>query len=151
MNLPKKPPPQPNRTFLHPHRLAGLHFHLSVCSQKEPLHSNPDHCSSPNSLKKKNDDYKTRTEGFPGAQWIRISLPVQESWVRSLISEDPACCGGTCPQHLNLCSRAQEPRLLESKHPRPVLLNQRNHHNEKHGHHNQRKSSAAAQTQDNQK
>ena len=93
----KKTPLQPNRTFLHPHRLAGLHFHLSVCSQKEPLRSNLDHCSSPNSSKKKkSDEYKTRTQGFLVAQWIRISLPVQESWVRSLIWEDPTCCGGTC-------------------------------------------------------
>ena len=93
----KKTPPQPNRTFLHPHRLAGLHFHLSVCSQKKPLRSNPDHCSSPNLFKKKKMmNTKQGLRASLVAQWIRISLPVQKSWVRSLIWEDPTCCGGTC-------------------------------------------------------
>ena len=29
------------------------------------------------------------------AQWIRIHLPVQGTQVRSLVQEDPTCCGAT--------------------------------------------------------
>ena len=31
------------------------------------------------------------------AQWIRIYLPMQGTWVQSLISEDPTCLGATKP------------------------------------------------------
>ena len=151
MNLPKNPP-NPTEHSCTPIDWLGFistclyvlrrsHFVLTLITVLLQIHKK----------KKKKMTTKQGLRASLVAQWIRISLPVQESWVRSLIWEDPTCCRGTCPQHLNLCSRAQEPRLLESKHPRPVLLNQRNHHNEKHGHHNQRKSSAAAQTQENQK
>ena len=34
-------------------------------------------------------------------QWLRISLPMQETRVRSLIWEDPTCCGVTKPVHHN--------------------------------------------------
>ena len=39
-------------------------------------------------------------------------LPMQETWVWSLIHEDPTCCRAAnhVPQLLSLCSRAQEPR-----------------------------------------
>ena len=30
-------------------------------------------------------------------QWLRIWLPLQEIWVRSLVGEDPTCCGATKP------------------------------------------------------
>ena len=55
-------------------------------------------------------------------QWLRIRLPMQETWVRSLVWEDPACCRATKPVHhnywacvpqlLSLLSRACEPQLL---------------------------------------
>ena len=35
------------------------------------------------------------------AQWIRICLPMQETQVRSLVREDPTCCGATKPVHHN--------------------------------------------------
>ena len=31
------------------------------------------------------------------AQWLRIQLPVQETWVRSLVQEDPTCRGTAKP------------------------------------------------------
>ena len=31
------------------------------------------------------------------AQWLRICLPMQGTWVRALVWEDPTCCGATGP------------------------------------------------------
>ena len=31
------------------------------------------------------------------AQWLRIHLPMQGTWVRALVQEDPTCCGATKP------------------------------------------------------
>ena len=39
------------------------------------------------------------TRGFPGAQWLRIRLPMQGTWVRYLLREDPTCRGTTKPVH----------------------------------------------------
>ena len=33
------------------------------------------------------------------AQWIRLHLPMQGTWVRSLVWEDSMCCGATKPMH----------------------------------------------------
>ena len=42
---------------------------------------------------------------YPGAslvaQWLGVHLPVQGTWVRSLVQEDPTCCGATGPVHRN--------------------------------------------------
>ena len=35
------------------------------------------------------------------AQWLRIRLPMQGTWVRALIWEDPTCRGATKPVHHN--------------------------------------------------
>ena len=35
------------------------------------------------------------------AQWLRIRLPVQGTWVRALVLEDTTCCGATKPVHHN--------------------------------------------------
>ena len=32
-------------------------------------------------------------------QWLRIGLPMQGKWVRSLVQEDPTCYGATKPHH----------------------------------------------------
>ena len=50
------------------------------------------------------------------AQWLRIRLLMQETWVRSLVWEDPTCCRVTKPMCRNywahtpesLCSAARE-------------------------------------------
>ena len=33
------------------------------------------------------------------AQWSRVCLPMQETWIRPLIQEDPTCHGATKPVH----------------------------------------------------
>ena len=43
----------------------------------------------------------TNNGASPVAQWLRISLPVQEAWVRSLILENPTCLGATKPVRHN--------------------------------------------------
>ena len=41
---------------------------------------------------------KTRQGGTSlVAQWLRIRVPMQGTWVQSLVQEDPACCGATKP------------------------------------------------------
>ena len=38
------------------------------------------------------------------AQWLRICLPMQGTWVRALVWEDPTCHGATKPVSLQLLS-----------------------------------------------
>ena len=35
------------------------------------------------------------------AQWLRILLPMQETWVRALVQEDPTYRGATKPVYHN--------------------------------------------------
>ena len=72
-------------------------------------------------------DQKPLTGTSPVAQWLRICLPMQGTWVWSLVREDPTCWGATkhMPQLLSLRSRACEPPLPNPAHPRaraPRLL-----------------------------
>ena len=68
-------------------------------------------------------------------QWIRICLPMQGTWVRSLVWEDPTCFGATMPVHLyyqapepeNCNYWAQVLQLLKASCPGPVLSNKRSH------------------------
>ena len=30
-------------------------------------------------------------------QWLRLQLPMKGTWVRSLMGDDPTCCGATKP------------------------------------------------------
>ena len=52
------------------------------------------------------------------AQWLRICLPMQGIWVRSLVWENPTCQGAT--KQLSLCTTISELACLE-----PVLCNKR--------------------------
>ena len=60
------------------------------------------------------------------AQWLRICLPMQGTWVRALVWEDPTCCGATRPlSHTyracasGACAPQQErPRQWEACAPR---------------------------------
>ena len=36
-----------------------------------------------------------RGRAFLVAQWLRICLPMQGTWVRALVREDPTCRGAT--------------------------------------------------------
>ena len=44
---------------------------------------------------------KRQYGGFPVAQWIGIYLPVQVTWVRSLVEEDSTCRGASKPINCN--------------------------------------------------
>ena len=60
------------------------------------------------------------------AQWLRICLPMQGTWVRALVWEDPTCRGATSPVSHNYwacasgaCAPQQErPRQWEARTPR---------------------------------
>ena len=87
------------------------------------------------------------------AQWLRIHLPMQGTWVRSLVWEDPTCCGATKPLCHNYWACALEPtshnywacaleptshnywactpQLLKPMRLEPMLSNKRSHCNEK--------------------
>ena len=81
------------------------------------------------------------------AQWIRIRLPMQGTWVQSLVREDPTCHGATKPVHHNYWACTLEPmchnywarvsQLLKPTHRDPVLRNKRSHHKEKPAHRNE--------------
>ena len=79
-------------------------------------------------------------------QWLRIRLPMQGTWVRSLVREDPTCRGATKPVRHNYWACALEPmshnywahvpQLLKPVRLEPELRNKRNHCNEKPAHRN---------------
>ena len=43
------------------------------------------------------------------AQWLRIRLPMQGTWVRALVQEDPTCHGATKPMRHNYWACVLEP------------------------------------------
>ena len=124
--------------------------------------------SLPPSLLPKICDQVTRHVGTSlVAQWLRIRLPTQGTWVRSLVREDPTRHGATkpvchnywacalgpashnywarAPQLLSPCAlgpacRNYWPRVLQLLKPvclEPMLCNKRSHHNEKPMHRNE--------------
>ena len=50
--------------------------------------------------------YKTGMGTSLVVQWLRIRLPMQGTWVRALVREDPTCHGATNP-----CATTTEPVL----------------------------------------
>ena len=40
---------------------------------------------------------KNTQQGLPWAQWLRICLPMQGTWIQALVWEDPTCRGATKP------------------------------------------------------
>ena len=63
-------------------------------------------------------------------QWIRIRLPMQGTWVRSLVWEDPTWTQETKPMshsHWVPGSRVHEPQPLKAACLEPVLCNKRSH------------------------
>ena len=81
------------------------------------------------------------------AQWLRIRLPRQGTWVQALVREDPTCHGAAKPvRHsywactLEPASHnywARVPQLLKPTRLEPMLRNKRSHRNEKRAHHNE--------------
>ena len=61
-------------------------------------------------------------------QWLRILLPMQGTWVQSLVQEDPTCCGATKPACCNYWARVLQ---LLSPRSRAHAPNKRSHRNEK--------------------
>ena len=45
--------------------------------------------------------YKIEKQASLVTQWLRIHLPMQGTRVRTLVQEDPTCCGTTKPVHHN--------------------------------------------------
>ena len=78
------------------------------------------------------------------AQWLRIRLPMQGTWVRALAREDPTCRGATKPLRHNYWAWALEPvshnywahkpQLLKPARLEPMPRNKRSHDNEKPAH-----------------
>ena len=76
------------------------------------------------------------------AHWLRIHLPMQGTWVQSLVQEDPTCHRATKPMCHNYWACilktashsywSHMPQLLKPMHLEPVLCNKRSYHNEKH-------------------
>ena len=74
-------------------------------------------------------------------QWLRIRLPMQGTWIRSLVRDDPTCHGATKPVCHNYWTCALEPvshnywaripQVLKPAWLEPVLHNKRSHCNEK--------------------
>ena len=68
-------------------------------------------------LKKGSSPQKTQnrtTRASLVVQWLRIHLPMQETWVQALVQEDPTCHRATKPVHHNYwsrCSRSEERRV----------------------------------------
>ena len=48
-------------------------------------------------------------ETYLVAQWLGICLPMQRTWVQSLVREDPTCCGATKPVRHNYWACALKP------------------------------------------
>ena len=81
------------------------------------------------------------------AQWLRIRLPMQGTWVWSLAQEDATCHVATKPVHHNYWACVLEPandnywahvpQLLKPTRLEPVLRSKRSHHNEKPAHRNE--------------
>ena len=78
------------------------------------------------------------------AQWLRICLPMQGTWVQALVWKDPTCWRATKPVHHNYWACALEPashnywacepQVLKPAHLEPMLCNMRSHRNEKPAH-----------------
>ena len=61
------------------------------------------------------------------AQWLRVRLPMQGTWIWVLVPEDPTCRGATEPVRHDCWAYA--PQLLRPVWLEPMLCNGRGHHN----------------------
>ena len=82
------------------------------------------------------DTFKDKGKGTSlAAQWLRICLPMQGTWVQALVQEDPICRGATKPASHNCWACVLQ--LLKPARLEPVLCNKRSHCNEKPAHRNE--------------
>ena len=47
--------------------------------------------------------------GFLGGQVVKNCLPMQGTWVKFLVQEDPRCCGATKPKHCSYWVQILQP------------------------------------------
>ena len=81
-----------------------------------------------------NENYRMVLGGCSGGSWLRIQLPMPETWVQFLIWEDPTCCRATKPMSHNYWTCALEhgnhnrwahmPHLLKPAWPRACVQQQ---------------------------
>ena len=86
------------------------------------------------------------SQTFLVVQWLRIRLPMQGTWVWSVVPEDPTCPGATKPVRHNYWGCALEPashnywacvpQLLKPACLESEFHNKRSHHSEKPARHN---------------
>ena len=50
-------------------------------------------------------------------QWLRIRLPMQGTWVRALVREDPTCRRATTPESHNYWARVPRAHALQQEKP----------------------------------
>ena len=84
---------------------------------------------------------KCGIQGFPGAQWERTHLPLQETWVQSVVQEDPTHNRATESMRQNYGTYALETKSCNYWRPPALelmLWNERSHCNEKSMHQKQR-------------
>ena len=53
------------------------------------------------SITEYSSNFKNKEGASLVAQWLRIRLPVQGTWVQALVQEDPTCRGATKLVHHN--------------------------------------------------
>ena len=64
---------------------------LEILGEKKDEHDMVPHLNQ-------GEKFKTNQQGTSlVAQWLRIRLPMQGTWVRALVQEDPTCHGATKP------------------------------------------------------
>ena len=57
---------------------------------------------------------------FSGLPWLRMSLPMQGTWVPSLVWEEPTCIGATKPVRYNYWACALQPTRRNCWSPRTL-------------------------------
>ena len=50
-------------------------------------------------------------------QWLRMPLPMQGTWVRALVQEDPTCCRAAKPVYYSYLACAQSPQAATAGPP----------------------------------
>ena len=56
--------------------------------------------------------------------WIRVHLPMQGTWVQSLVQEDPTCRGATKPMHLEPVLHKRSPHTTTRESPHAATKTQ---------------------------
>ena len=116
--------------------IAFLFYQLFICRVKQFCQKLCKHVRMHSVLNKmKGHSSITEERTSLVAQWLRIRLPRQGTWVRALGREDPTCGVATKPMRHSYW--AHKPQLLKPVCLGPVLHNKRSHRNEKPGQRNE--------------